>query len=209
MMRKVSEVGEDWPFPFSVIEQQDDGVIVDIPESYPVEVPVLDEDGEPVVEEILLGYDEEENPVYETLQVTESSVVEIDPEEYGEPATWADVSNLMLFDLYIGTKKYSWTKKPGFVHIGLKDGKIGIVKYNPVSWASGSIRKTIVPEMFGNPAIRLTDGQLSVERNPYADAEYFDMSIRRPATLGNIRKIKDGEVYQIAFPERLTEEEIV
>lgn len=176
MMRKVIEI-EEWEFPYSIIETQSECIIVDIPETY------------------LTGYDETGEPIH----------TEVDESTIGESATWADVNNLFLFDLKIGSKFYSWKRKEGFIHIGLKDNKIGIVKYKPF-YANGKelgkVKKTIIPEMLGNPALELVDGRLSINGQSYGDVEFFDMSMRCISKLSNILKIKDGVEYPINFMER-------
>ena len=63
MLRKVETIGE-WDFPYSLIEDREDCVIVDIPETYTRIEPVL-EDDVPVVEEV--GVDENGNPVYQQV----------------------------------------------------------------------------------------------------------------------------------------------
>lgn len=185
---KVIDINSEWEFPFSIIEHQDDGIIIDIPISYNKDVSILDEDGNEQTEQILLN-----------------------PLDYGVESSWEHVKNLMLFDLQIGSFKYSWTKKNGFIHIGLKDNKIGIVKYKPFTGNGkviGNVRRTIVPEMFGNPVLEIVDGYITINGQSYADIEFFDMSTKSYSKLCEIKKIKNGIEYYINYPERPHTEEI-
>ena len=116
MLRKVNTI-ETLEIPFSVIESQEDGIIVDIPTT--------------------MTYDDEGN-----------IISEINPEEYGSPASWMDVNNPLYFDLQIDNKIYSWDGKEGTTKIALdKSGVIGRVKYLPFKVNSKILhtKKVITP----------------------------------------------------------------
>lgn len=190
MMRKVSDV-EGLDIPFTFIEQQEDGVIIDIPLSYSVDVEVETDDG----------------------IVIEQEIIDIVPTLYGEPASWEDVFNLGYFDLQIGNFKYSTTRKDGFKHMGLDGGKIGLVKYRPVHANGrmiGNAKKTIVPSLVSSPPLEIVDGYISMNGSSYADTQFFDVSTRSMSTLGEIKRIApDGEIYPIICKEREDVEEII
>lgn len=187
MMRKV-ETLEGLEIPFIVIEQRADGAIIDIPLSY------VDYPARP---------DGDEGPL------PEPTVIEIDPSEYGVPASWQDVITLYYFDLKIGRKMFSWQPKPGHIHIATSDGKIGVVSYRPVranGQILGSVKRTAIPSMLGNPALEIVDGYIAVNGQSYADTEYMDMSTREIQTLGSIVRIRDGIEYPIILKQRPAEE---
>lgn len=178
MMRKVTSV-EELTIPFTYIETQDDGVIIDIPLSYNVEVEVDTEDG----------------------IIIEQSTVDVDPTAYGEEASWKDVMNLGYFDLQIGKFKCSRKRKNGFKHMGLKNNKIGLVKYNPV-YANGkkfgNTKKTIIPKLVFTPPLEIIDGYISVNGASYETTPFKDMSTGQMSTLSEIKRIApDGSVYPI------------
>ena len=183
-MRKVITLDESWEFPYSIIEAQDDGYIIDITNPY------------------LTGYDEETGEPLHT---------EVDESVIGDPATWEDVRNLFLFDLKIGNNLYSWRRKDGFYHIDMKGTKIGLVSYHSVR-ANGKVqgftKKTVIPSMLGNPALEIVDGNLSVSGSPYADTEFYDVSTGQMTTLDSIKKVKDDIEYLISFPEPVSEDEL-
>lgn len=174
-MRKVSDV-EDLEIPYTIIEQQEDGIIVDIPLSY----------------------------------VEDEEIIDIVPTLYGEEASWDDVESLFFFDLKIGSNQYSWNRKEGCRHIGIKDGKIGLVNYKPV-YANGKelgkTKKTIVPSMLGNPALEIVDGYIAINGQSYADTQFFDVSTNSISTIGDIKRIKDGIEYDLKVKERIIKEE--
>ena len=183
MMRKVSDV-EGLEIPFTIIEHQEDGVIIDIPTSERIEV--LNDNGEIEYEEIAIV-----------------------PTLYGEDASWADVKSLFYFDIKIGKYNYSWKRKNGCKHIGIKDNKIGLVKYSSVHANGkelGKTKKTVVPSMLGNPALHIIDGYIAVNGQSYADTQFFDVSTNTMSTLGGIKRIRDGVEYDIKVKEHVIEE---
>ena len=122
MLRKVEAIGE-WDFPYSLIEDREDCVIVDIPETYTRIEPVL-EDDVPVVEEV--GVDENGNPIYQ--QVMQEVVYEVDVENVGVEASWEEVRSIWHFDLLIDGVVYSWSGRDGTVKMGIDvDGMLCIV----------------------------------------------------------------------------------
>ena len=119
------------------------------------------------------------------------------------------MKSLFHFDLKIGKNIYSWKRKTGFKHIGIKDNKIGLVKYSSVR-ANGKelskTKKTVVPSMLGNPALEIIDGYIAVNGQSYADTPFFDVSTNTMSTLGNIKRIRDGVEYDIKVKEHVIEE---
>lgn len=136
-------------------------------------------------------------------------IVEVDGDatEYGIPASWDDVLSLNYFDLQIGTNLYSWRRTPGHYHIGMKGNEIGLVRYSAVHANGreiGKTKKTIVPDMLGNPALQIIDGYLAVNGQSYADTPFYDVSSGEVAQLSDIKRIRDDVEYSIPvkpYPE--------
>jgi len=195
MLRKVVEVGE-WEFPHSVVERHEDGLIVEIPETYTRVEPVL-EDDIPVVEEV--GTDDEGNPIYR--QVMSSVEYVVDVEAIGEPATWADVRSPLYFDLEIDGKLYSWDNKVGSIHIGLdRDGSLGIVSYIRVTvngGGRGHIKRVIGPKF---TPIVLKDGMLTVNGVSTPNSEFVGALSGHICTLGDIIRVKGDIRVPLWFP---------
>ena len=180
MLRKVVEVGK-WDFPYSVIEQHEDGLIIDVPETYMRVEPVLENDI-PVVEE-------KGDPMYR--QVMSSVKYVVDVKAIGKPATWADVRSPLYFDLEIDGKLYSWDNKVGSIHIGLdRDGSLGIVSYIRViinGGGRGHIKRVISPKF---TPIVLKDGVLTVNGMATPTSEFVGALSGRMCTLGDIIRVK-------------------
>lgn len=178
MMRKVTEIDEEWDFPYSIIESREDIIIIEQAEFYPAEI---DENKVPII------------PV-------------------GEAATWEDVHNLRYFDLRIGNYIYSWDKKEGHIHIGLSGDKIGLVKYRAaiVNFKQrGNTKKTVVPKLFGEPAVEIIDGYVGINGVSDGNLEYYDVSTKSYRKLNTIKRVApDGGEYNLIFNPPIMEEDI-
>lgn len=160
MLRKVNTI-ETLEIPFTVIESQENGIIVDIPAT--------------------VTYDDEEN-----------IISEINPEEYGSPASWTDVNNPLYFDLQIENKIYSWDGKEGTTKIALdKSGVIGRVKYLPFKVNSKILhtKKVITPSFI--PLV-VRNGILSVDGNLSKSAIFTNAISGETLTLGDVILLRDG-----------------
>lgn len=178
-MRKVTEIGE-WNFPFRIIETQPDGIIVDIPETYYIQ---LDSPGMELAG--LEGFQD-------MIQVPTNAAT------VGMPASWDDVNNIMLFDIVIDKIKYSWNKKRGFKHVGLtSNGTIGIVKYKPHKGLLkffGFTKKIVVSKKSPHPMLKVVDGYLSINGNSYSNTEFIIGPTGKKSTIGKIERISpDGK----------------
>lgn len=211
-MRKVSDV-EGLDFPYTFIEAQEDGVIVDIPTSYAIMVASLNEDGTERSESVVVGYDNEGNEIIEEQIIMEQSTVDVVPTLYGEEASWEDVLNLGYFDLIIGEYKYSRTRKDGFKHFGMKDNKIGLVQYRGVTANGkelGKTKKVVIPKLVSSPALEIVDGYISINGLSYEDTIFYDISTRCNSTLGEIKRIApDGSIYNIICKVKEDVEEFI
>lgn len=204
MLRKVEQI-EEWDFPYSFIEQQEDGVIIDVPEVYTRIVPVL-EDDVPVVEDI--GPDENGNPVYQ--QVMQEVVYEVDVESVGVEVSWEEVRSLWHFDLLIDGVVYSWSGRDGTVKMGIDvDGVLGIVSYRPVvvnGKVNGNIKRVICPRF---EPLCVVDGHLQVGGSYSRDATFVGSMTGTICRLGDVMRIHGEEMYPVWLPEEGDGDEVV
>lgn len=204
MLRKVETLGE-WGFPYSLIEDREDCVIVDIPETYTRIEPVL-EDDVPVVEEV--GVDENGNPIYQ--QVMQEVVYEVDVENVGVEASWEEVRSIWHFDLLIDGVVYSWSGRDGTVKMGIDvDGVIGVVSYRPVlvnGKVNGNIKKVIRPRF---EPLCVVDGHLQVGGSCSRDATFVGAKTGTICRLGDVMRIHGEEMYPVWLPEEGDGDEVV
>lgn len=204
MLRKVETLGE-WGFPYSLIEDREDCVIVDIPETYTRIEPVL-EDDVPVVEEV--GVDENGNPIYQ--QVMQEVVYEVDVENVGVEASWEEVRTLWHFDLLIDGVVYSWSGRDGTVKMGIDvDGVLGIVKYRPVvvnGKVGGNVKRVICPRF---EPLCVVDGHLQVGGSYSRDATFVGSRTGQLCRLGDVMRIHGEDIYPVWLPEVGDGDEVV
>ena len=192
-MRKVVEIG-DWKFPFKIIEWQDGGVIIDIPDTHWIH---LDSQGME-----LAGF----GGFQDMIQVPTNAAT------IGQPANWDDINNIMLFDVVIDKIKYSWNKKRDFKHIGLTpDGTIGVVKYKPYTGLLkffGFTKKIVVSKKSPYPMLKVVGGYLSINGSSYSNAEFVIGPTGKKSTIGKIERISpDGKQSAIKCKPSPIEEE--
>lgn len=172
VLRKVSEILDTFDFPFSVIETQNDGVIIEIPPTKVVKSTVIEEQLN------------EEGEIVE-VEVEVSSIVEIDTSQIGDPASWEDVNNPLYFDFKIGDNVYSWMPKDGFRKVGITEtGDVGLVTYKVIRINNdiSSTRHIITPRF---TPLRLENGRFTINGICRPEQKFID------ATTGQMRTMHD------------------
>lgn len=189
VLRKVSEIDDTYDFPFSVIEQQDDGIIIEFDEYYPVQIQATDDDGT-LLYETKDVIDDTGNIVgEEQIPIMTTKMIKVDVP--GEPATWMDVTNPLYFDFKIGNNIYSWTSKPSTTKVGLtNDGSIGIVKYKKirVNNTNSNIRKIISPKF---TPLKLVNGKFTINGICRPKQSFVDAKTGQRRIMQDIFLIRD------------------
>ena len=168
VLRKVSEIDDTYDFPFSVIEQQDDGIIIEVQTTKTITSTVI-----------------EEQPDGTEIEVEISDVVEIDIDNIGTPATWMDVNNPLYFDFKIGDNVYSWMQKDGCRKVGLTEiGEVGLVTYKVIRINNdiSNTRHIIAPRF---TPLRLENGRFTINGICRPEQKFID------ATTGQMRTMHD------------------
>lgn len=190
VLRKVSEILDTFDFPFSVIEAQDDGTIIEVPTTKVVKSTVIEEQLN------------EEGEVVE-VEVEVSSIVEIDTAQIGVPATWGDVNNPLYFDFKIGDTVYSWAPKPGTRKVGItQTGEIGIVTYKQIriNGCRSNIRKVISPKF---TPLKLEGCKFTINGVCRPEQQFID------ATDGSIKTMDDILLIRRDVEKHLTFDEVI
>lgn len=197
VLRKVGKIQEYWEFPYSIIETQKDGIIIDITEEYSVPVQATDsETGDLVFEEkVVLDPETGEEIETEQIPVMTNEIKTVNAKLYGVAASYQDVQNPMYFELLIGNRTYNWRE------IGIdSDGYIGLVKYKPVTIngkIGGNIKKLVLPKF---RPLKLVDGKITIDGVYTEDAEFKDVTTGEVFTLADIRFIRDDVCKPMTFP---------
>lgn len=166
--------------PYSVLEVQGDVMIIETPDVFIRTVEVYDE--------------ETETTTYET-EVWEPDL------SMCEPASWADVTNLLHFDFRIGEILYTYGNTPGATYAGIADGVICIRDYPAFAYRTvdrgaeiervGHYRRLRHPTV---PPLRVAGDRFYI----HTPEDYDDQEIRiatdpaMTATLADIELWRDG-----------------
>jgi len=184
VLRKVSEIDDTYDFPFSVIEQQDDGIIIEVQTTKTITSTVI-----------------EEQPDGTEIEVEISDVVEIDIDNIGTPATWMDVNNPLYFDFKIGDNVYSWMQKDGCRKVGITTaGEIGVVSYKPVriNNSPSNIRRIIVPKF---TPLKLEGGRFTIGGVCRPEQAFIDASTGGTRTMNDILLVRDEVEKHLTYDE--------
>ncbi len=183
VLRKVSEIKDTWEFPFSVIEQQEDGIIIEFEEYYSIQIQATDDEGNLLFETV----DEEQIPIMTTEQV------KVDLRSVpGSNVTWNEVNNVLYFDFVIGDNVYSWSNKTGTTKVGVDiDNSIGVVSYKKMKMndSIAKIRRVISPKF---TPLKLINGNITIDGVCFANKTFIDAKTNKVRTMSEIKLIRDG-----------------